>query len=204
MKLFKHYLHALGLGILFLLPITGYSAQQPTGTETATFAGGCFWCVESDFDKIAGVIATVSGYIGGHLENPTYEQVSAGGSGHAEAVQITFDPKRISYAGLLDIFWRNVDPTQSDRQFCDVGSQYRPAIFYHNEQQKLLAEQSKQVLDKAKPFKEPIVVEITEATVFYPAEEYHQDYYNKNPIRYKYYRYSCGRDQRLKELWGGL
>ncbi|MFC1602073.1 peptide-methionine (S)-S-oxide reductase MsrA [Pseudomonadota bacterium] len=201
MRLFKHYLHALGLGALFLSTF-GHATQQQAATETATFAGGCFWCMESDFDKVAGVIATVSGYMGGHLQNPTYEQVSAGKSGHAEVVQITFDPARIDYAGLLDIFWRNVDPTQSDRQFCDVGSQYRPGIFYHNEQQRVLAEQSKQTLDKTKSFKEPIVIEITEATVFYPAEKYHQDYHNKNPVRYKYYRYSCGRDQRLKALWG--
>ena len=180
MRLFKSYRYLLGL-VLFSFSVSGHTAQQPVVTETATFAGGCFWCVESDFDKVAGVIATVSGYIGGHLQNPTYEQVSAGNSGHAEVVQITFDPTRIDYAGLLDIFWRNVDPTYADRQFCDVGSQYRPEIFYHNEQQKVLAEQSKQILEKTKSFREPIAVEITEATVFYPAEGYHQDYHKQKP-----------------------
>jgi len=200
MRWFKSCRYLLGVIMLFSLSMPGPASSQPT--ETATFAGGCFWCVESDFDKVDGVLATVSGYIGGHLENPTYEQVSAGGSGHAEAVQITFDPAKIDYVGLLDIFWRNVDPTHANRQFCDVGSQYRPEIFYHNEQQRVLAEQSKERLEKTKPFKESVVVEITQATVFYPAEDYHQDYYKKNPIRYKYYRYSCGRDERLKALWG--
>jgi len=197
----KRLFRSLGVGLLFLFSIPGHTAQ-PTATETATFAGGCFWCMESAFDKVAGVTDVVSGYIGGHLQNPTYKQVSAGGTGHAEAVQVTFDPARIDYAGLLDIFWRNVDPTQSNRQFCDVGSQYRPGIFFHDEQQRVLAEQSRQMLEKAKPFKEPIVVEITQATLFYPAEEYHQDYHKKNPIRYNYYKLSCGRDQRLKALWG--
>ena len=200
MRLFKNYLPLLGLGLTILIPMTGHTAQQPT--ETATFAGGCFWCVESDFDKVDGVISTVSGYIGGHQQNPTYEQVSAGGSGHAEAVQITFDPARIDYVGLLEIFWRTIDPTVANRQFCDVGSQYRPEIFYHTEQQRVWAEESKQMLEQTKLFKAPIVVEITEATIFYPAEEYHQDYHNKNPIRYKYYRYGCGRDERLEALWG--
>ncbi len=198
MRLFK----LLGLAMLFSFSMPGHSAQPPAATETATFAGGCFWCMESDFEKVPGVVDVVSGYIGGHLQNPTYKQASAGGSGHAEAIQITFDPARIDYVGLLEIFWRNIDPTQADRQFCDIGSQYRPAIFYHNEQQRAWAEASKQMLEQTKPFKEPIVVEITAATVFYPAEEYHQDYHKKNPIRYRYYRYSCGRDQRLKSLWG--
>jgi len=202
MRLFKYYLHLLGLGMLFSFSMSVHSAQPPAATKTATFAGGCFWCMESDFEKVPGVIDVVSGYIGGQLQNPTYKQVSAGGSGHAEAIQITFDPARIDYVGLLEIFWRNIDPTQADRQFCDIGSQYRPGIFYHNEQQQAWAEQSRQMLEQTKPFKEPIVVEITQATVFYPAEEYHQDYHKKNPIRYRYYRYSCGRDQRLKALWG--
>jgi len=197
----KRLFRLLGVGLLFLFSVPGHTAQ-PTVTETATFAGGCFWCMESAFDKVAGVTDVVSGYIGGHLQNPTYKQVSAGGTGHAEAVQVTFDPARIDYAGLLDIFWRNVDPTQSNRQFCDVGSQYRPGIFFHDEQQRVLAEQSRQTLEKTKPFKESIVVEITQATLFYPAEEYHQDYHKKNPIRYNYYKLSCGRDQRLKALWG--
>jgi peptide-methionine (S)-S-oxide reductase len=170
--------------------------------EVATFAGGCFWCMEAPFDKLPGVISVTVGYTGGHVKNPTYEQVSAGGTGHAESVQIVYDPGKISYEKLLDIFWHNIDPTVKDRQFCDIGSQYRSAIFYHNEEQKVLAQKSKEALEKSKPFKGPIVTEITPASEFYPAEEYHQHYYKKNPIRYKYYRYGCGRDQRLEQLWG--
>jgi peptide-methionine (S)-S-oxide reductase len=170
--------------------------------EVATFAGGCFWCMEAPFDKLPGVLSVTVGYTGGHVKNPTYEQVSAGGTGHAESVQIVYDPGKISYEKLLDIFWRNIDPTVKDRQFCDIGSQYRSAIFYHNEEQKALAQKSKEALEKNKPFKGPIVTEITPASEFYPAEEYHQHYYKKNPIRYKYYRYGCGRDRRLEELWG--
>jgi len=170
--------------------------------ETATFAGGCFWCMEAPFDKLPGVISVTVGYTGGKVNNPTYEQVSAGGTGHAEAVQVAYDPSRIGYARLLDVFWHNTDPTVVDRQFCDVGSQYRTGIFYHTEEQRLAALQSKEALGKTKPFKEPIVTEVTQAGEFYPAEEYHQHYYKKNPIRYRYYRASCGRDGRLKELWG--
>jgi peptide-methionine (S)-S-oxide reductase len=169
---------------------------------TATFAGGCFWCVEADFDKIDGVISTTSGYIGGRTANPTYKEVSAGGTGHTEAVQIVFDPARISYRKLVDRLWTTIDPTVKDQQFCDVGSQYRTGIFYHDEQQRKDAEASKAAIEKAKPFKQPIVTEITMATKFTPAEEYHQDYYLKNPIRYRYYRNGCGRDARLKQLWG--
>ncbi len=176
-------------------------APQP---EKATFAGGCFWCMEDPFDKLPGVVAVTAGYTGGHKKNPTYEEVSAGGTGHAEAVQIVYDPGKVSYEKLLDIFWHNIDPTVKDRQFCDVGNQYRSAIFYHTEEQQTLAEQSMRELEKNKPFKEPIVTEVVPATEFYPAEEYHQHYYKKNPLRYKYYRYSCGRDQRLQELWGSL
>jgi len=194
-------LKLFSLGLLFF-SMSAHTAPPQTATKTATFAGGCFWCMESAFDQIAGVTAVISGYIGGHLQNPTYEQVSAGSTGHAEAVQITFDPTRIDYAGLLDIFWRNIDPTQANRQFCDVGSQYRPEIFVHDEQQREQAEASKRALESVKTFKEPIVVAITEATTFYPAEEYHQDYHKKNPVRYNYYKYSCGREQRLKMLWG--
>ena len=166
----------------------------------ATFAGGCFWCMEPPYDKLDGVISTISGYAGGTKKNPTYEEVSAGKTGHTEVVQITYDPKKITYDKLLEVFWRNVDPLTPNRQFCDVGSQYRTAIFYHDETQKRLAEESKKAL--AKRFKEPIVTEIVAYTEFYPAEDYHQDYYIKNPLRYKYYRYSCGRDQRLEALWG--
>jgi peptide-methionine (S)-S-oxide reductase len=170
--------------------------------EKATFAGGCFWCMQPPFDKLDGVISTTAGYTGGHTKNPTYEEVSAGGTGHAESVQIVYDPAKTSYEKLLDVFWHNIDPTVKDRQFCDTGNQYRTAIFYHNEMQRKLAEASKISLEKTKPFKGPIVTEITRATEFYPAEEYHQEYYKKNPIRYKFYRYTCGRDRRLRELWG--
>jgi peptide-methionine (S)-S-oxide reductase len=170
-------------------------------TEIATFAGGCFWCMEPPFDKLDGVISTTSGYTGGHQANPTYKQVSAGNTGHTEAIQIEYDPAVISYEKLLSVFWKNIDPTTADRQFCDHGSQYRSGIFYHDESQKNAAEKSLQELQQTKPFDDPIVTEITAATVFYPAEEYHQDYYRKNPLRYKYYRYACGRDQRLEKLW---
>jgi peptide-methionine (S)-S-oxide reductase len=169
---------------------------------TATLAGGCFWCVESDFDKVDGVISTTSGYIGGGKTNPTYQEVSAGGTGHTEAVQIVFDPSRVSYRALVDRFWTTIDPTVKDQQFCDVGSQYRSGIFFHDDEQRREAEASKAAVEKSKPFKQPIVTEITMATTFYPAEEYHQDYYLKNPIRYRYYRNGCGRDARLKQLWG--
>lgn len=173
-----------------------------TNLETAIFAGGCFWCMEPPFEKLAGVSSVTSGYTGGKTGNPRYEEVSAGGTVHAEAVEIRFDPAKVSYAQLLQVFWHNIDPTVRNRQFCDSGSQYRTAIFYRSEEQKKLALQSKATLEKAKPFLEPIVTEITPASRFYPAEEYHQDYYRKNPLRYKYYRHSCGRDKRLKELWG--
>lgn len=178
------------------------SPAETLALEKATFAGGCFWCMEAPFDKLDGVAGVTSGYTGGTLKNPTYEQVSAGGTGHAEAVQIIYDPARISYARLLEIFWRNIDPTVKDRQFCDSGNQYRSGIFYHNEEQRRAAMQSKAALEKNKPFREAIVTEIVPASAFYPAEEYHQGYYKKNPLRYKYYRSGCGRDKRLKELWG--
>lgn len=166
----------------------------------ATFAGGCFWCTESDFDKVEGVVSTTSGFIGGHKENPTYKEVSSGGTGHTEAVQIRYDPDTVSYQELLDVFWVNHDPTTNERQFCDRGSQYRPGVFYYNDEQKRQAQAYKEAVESEVSF--PVVTEITEATEFYPAEEYHQDYYKKNPLRYKYYRFSCGRDKRLEELWG--
>lgn len=177
-------------------------ATSGDGLETATFAGGCFWCVEEAFDEVEGVISTTSGYTGGHKKDPTYRQVSAGGTGHAEAVQVVYDPKKVGYGDLLKVFWRNIDPTTPNKQFCDTGSQYRSAIFYHDEMQKRLAEESRRALEKSKPFKEPIVTEITMASEFYVAEEYHQDYHNKNPVRYKFYTFGCGRAARLKELWG--
>ena len=170
--------------------------------EKAAFAGGCFWCMETEFDKLEGVKSVISGYTGGHKKNPTYEEVSSGVTGHAESIEVTYDPAVISYSKLLDVFWHNIDPTVKDRQFCDVGAQYRTAIWYYNEEQRRLAEESKKALEKSHRFKGPIYTEITKATQFYPAEDYHQKYYQKNPLRYKFYRYNCGRDQRLKELWG--
>jgi peptide-methionine (S)-S-oxide reductase len=179
----------------------GHAASGPR-LEKALFAGGCFWCMEPAFDKLEGVKAVISGYTGGHKKNPTYEEVSSGVTGHAEAIEVTYDPAVISYSNLLDVFWHNIDPTVKNRQFCDVGAQYRAAIWYQNEEQRRLAEESKKALEKSRRFKGPIYTEITAATEFYPAEGYHQKYYQKNPLRYKFYRYNCGRDQRLKELWG--
>ena len=175
---------------------------SPPGSRVATFAGGCFWCMEAPFDKLDGVLATTSGYIGGTKTNPSYEEVSSGGTGHAEAVQVLYDPKKIAYEKLLEVFWRNVDPTVKDRQFCDVGTQYRTGIFVHDDGQRRAADASKAAIEKSKPFKDAIVTPIVAATEFWPAEEYHQDYYLKNPVRYGYYRTGCGRDARLKQLWG--
>jgi len=201
--------YLLMLSVAVLLINFAHAQNDESGTmsmagtyQTATFAGGCFWCVESDFDKISGVIETVSGYMGGHVLNPSYKQVSAGGTGHAEVVRVTFDPQQVSYQQLLRVFWRSIDPTARDRQFCDKGRQYRSAIFYQNEQQQQLAELSRQELQASKPFTAEIVTEIVPEKTFYPAEDYHQNYYKRNPLRYKYYRHSCGRDQRLRELWG--
>jgi peptide-methionine (S)-S-oxide reductase len=174
----------------------------PPTTAKAVFAGGCFWCVEADFDKVEGVVSTTSGYTGGSVANPSYEQVSGKHTGHAEAVEIVFDPKRVTYAQLVEHFWRTIDPTTKDRQFCDAGNPYRTAIFAQDAEQLKLAQASKAALDKTKPFKEPIVTEVVMGGPFYPAEDYHQDYYKKNPVRYNYYRLSCGRDARVKELWG--
>jgi peptide-methionine (S)-S-oxide reductase len=174
--------------------------SEPPKTAIATFAGGCFWCVEADFDKVAGVITTTSGYTGGRTVNPTYEQVSAGGTGHAEAVEIAYDPAKVTFEKLLDVFWHNIDPLARNAQFCDHGNQYRTAIFYHDDSERSAAEASKAAVQKH--FKEPIQTEVTPAGPFYKAEEYHQDYHVKNPIRYKFYRFNCGRDARLDELWG--
>ncbi len=170
--------------------------------EKATFAGGCFWCMVPPFENLDGVVSVTSGYTGGHKKDPTYEEVSSGTTGHAESVEIVYDPSRTSYARLLDVFWHNIDPTVKDRQFCDVGNQYRSAIFYHSEEQKRLAEESKKAIEESKKLPGPIYTQIVPASEFYRAEEYHQDYYKKNPIRYKFYRWNCGRDQRLKEIWG--
>jgi len=176
-------------------------AQTAPKQEIATFAGGCFWCTEADFDKVPGVISTTSGFIGGTVANPSYQQVTSGTTGHTEAVEIVFDPARVTYQQLLDVFWRNHDPLAKDRQFCDRGDMYRPGIFVHSEAQRTLAEASKK---QAQSRFSPRVVhtEITKASTFYKAEDYHQDYYEKNPVRYKLYRFNCGRDQRLEELWG--
>lgn len=196
---------ALGGGVTLVAAQGGAAAAAqaaPAGTAVATFAGGCFWCVESDFDKVPGVISTTSGYTGGSVANPSYEQVSSKRTGHAEVVRIVFDPKQVSYETLLNKFWHSIDPTTKDRQFCDSGSPYRSAIFTHDAAQAAAAAASLAALEKSKPFKEPIVTTIEAAGPFYEAEGYHQDYYKKNPVRYNYYRLSCGRDARLKQLWG--
>jgi peptide-methionine (S)-S-oxide reductase len=200
------WLRALLLALAVVLPARAADMapqpEVPPGYQTAVFAGGCFWCMEPPFDKLDGVVSTTSGYIGGMLRNPTYEQIGGGRTGHIEAVMVVFDPKRVGYEKLLEVFWRNHDPLTANAQFCDHGTQYRAGIFYLDDEQKRLAEQSKQALVDAKRFNRPIVTEITKATEFWPAEVYHQDYYVKNPIRYKFYRFSCGRDARLEELWG--
>ena len=184
-------------------PDSGALATDKTlpASSTAIFAGGCFWCTEADFEKVPGVNKVESGYIGGHLPNPTYQQVSAGGSGHTEAVRVMYDPSKVSYAQLLDTFWHNIDPNVKNAQFCDVGNQYRSGIYYLDDIQRLAAESSKQALIKSRRFPS-IFTEIEQAKKFYVAEQYHQDYYKKNPLRYQYYRHSCGRDARLEALWG--
>lgn len=181
-------------------PSIGEGIENSQEKAVATFAGGCFWCVQKDFDGVKGVISTTSGYTGGNIHNPTYEEVSAGGTGHVEAVEVVYDPKRVSYEELLNFYFHNIDPTRNDGQFCDKGKQYRPVIFYHSEDQKKLAENYRQKLIESKKI-HPILVEIVPVATFYPAEEYHQKYYEKNPLSYKFYRYNCGRDKRLKELW---
>ena len=184
--------------LLFSFLIFSLFADEENRLETATFAGGCFWCMEPPYDKTDGVVSTRVGYAGGTVENPTYEQVSAGGTGHAEAIQVVFDPNKVSYEELLQIFWHNIDPTVKDKQFCDTGNQYRSAIFYENDEQKRLAEKSKEELLQTFP---QVYTEIVPLEKFWLAEDYHQNYYQKNPVRYKFYRFSCGRDRRLRELW---
>jgi len=179
---------------------TEAAKAPPAGLAVATFAAGCFWCTESDFDKVTGVVSTTSGYTGGRKANPTYYEVGSGRTGHAEAVRVVFDPKKVSYQHLLDVYWRNVDPVDARGQFCDKGSQYRPEIFVHDAEQKKLALASKAAVEKK--LKRPVVVKVTPASTFYVAEDYHQNYYQKNPVRYKFYRYNCGRDARLEALWG--
>jgi len=180
---------------------TGLAAAGATSGK-AYFAGGCFWCMEEVFEKVEGVLSATSGYMGGTVSNPTYEEVSAGRTGHAESVEVVYDPAKVSYPKLLDAFWRNVDPITPNAQFCDHGNQYRSAIFFQTEDEKRASDSSKQVIEQSRRFKEPIVTQIVMAPQFYPAEEYHQDFYKKNPIRYKLYKYNCGRAQRLEELWG--
>jgi peptide-methionine (S)-S-oxide reductase len=194
---------ALGGGLTAASAADGRAPFEPgPGQAMATFAGGCFWCMEPPFDELDGVVATISGYTGGTAQDPDYEQVSAGGTGHAEAVRVLYDPERISYARLLEVFWRNIDPVTANRQFCDAGEQYRSAIFVHDEAQARAAEASRDALVQSGRLAGRIVTEITPASTFHPAEDYHQDYYRKNPVRYKYYRFNCGRDERLRELWG--
>jgi peptide-methionine (S)-S-oxide reductase len=203
--LLRRFAFAASASVLLALSASAQTAPAATATVTsakAIFAGGCFWCVESDFDRLPGVISTTSGYTGGKTLNPTYEQVSSHTTGHAEVVQVVYDPAKVSYEKLVEYYWRSIDPTVKDRQFCDHGSPYRTGIFVQDAAQLKIATESRAALEKSKPFKEPIVTEITMASTFYPAEEYHQDYYKKNPIRYQYYRNSCGRDARVKQLWG--
>jgi len=196
---------ALGFVLAFAAATAAIASEPlkvPPGRAVAIFAGGCFWCMEGPFDNVPGVEATISGYEGGRTASPTYEQVSSGSTGHAESVAVIYDPKKVGYDKLLDVFWHNIDPTTKDRQFCDGGSQYRTAIFFTDEAQRKAAEASKAAVEKSKPFREPVVTELTMAGPFWPAEDYHQDYYKKNPVRYNLYRTGCGRDARLKQLWG--
>lgn len=193
--------YSLALGLAALVLSLGSHAGEDD-SAVAVFAGGCFWCTEADFDKLPGVLETTSGYIGGAIENPTYEEVSSGRSGHFEAVQVRFDPRQTSYAKLLEAFWPTIDPVNGNGQFCDNGPQYRSAIFYLDAEQQRLAEASKTALAASGRLQQPIATVIQAATTFYAAEDYHQDYHTKNPLRYSYYRHGCGRDQRLQELWG--
>lgn len=187
-----------------LMAVCTLAAVSPAraAEAVATFAGGCFWCTESDFEKVPGVVSAVSGYTGGAVDRPSYQEVSAGGTGHAEAVEIRFDPAQVSYERLLEIYWHSIDPYTADAQFCDRGQQYRSAIFFHDDAQRATAERTRAELAKRYPDRPPIVTGIVAAGRFWPAEAYHQDYYKKNPVRYRYYRWGCGRDQRLDELWG--
>jgi peptide-methionine (S)-S-oxide reductase len=191
----KALVAALALALSGLAPRAASAAE-----ETAIFAGGCFWCMEPPFEALPGVVSVTSGYTGGTKPDPGYEEVSAGGTGHAEAVEIVYDPEKVSYEKLLDVFWHNIDPTVSDRQFCDVGHQYRSAIFVRDAAQRKAAEASLAAVQKKLGV--PVKTQIVDAGPFYPAEDYHQDYYKKNPARYRYYRWGCGRDARLAELWG--
>lgn len=197
----KHTVFAALLVAVSANAMAEATSTTPAQTATAIFAGGCFWCVEADFEKLEGVIAAESGYTGGSVANPTYEEVSAGRTGHTEAVKLTYDPAKVSYETLVEFFWRHIDPTVKDQQFCDHGSQYRSAIFWGNDQERAVVEKSRDALVKRGLFSK-IYTEIGAASTFYSAEGYHQDYYKKNPVRYNYYRFSCGRDERVKEVWG--
>ena len=190
--------------LLFMLGVCAACLANGQTLSTATFALGCFWCGEEAFEKVPGVMSVTSGYTDGRTKGPSYEQVSSGATGHAEAIEVKFDPARVSYEKLLDVFWINHDPTTLDRQFCDRGSPYRPAVYWHDETQKQQAEAAKAKYERLKTFKEPLLTPIVKASEFWPAEEYHQDYYKKNPVRYKYYSTTCGRYARLNELWGPL
>ena len=199
---------AVTYGLAFIAMLAGHlavaeqPAAGPVSVAKAYFAGGCFWCMEEAFEKVDGVLEVVSGYMGGTVKNPTYEEVSAGKTGHAESVEVRYDPAKVSYTQLLEAFWRNIDPVTPDAQFCDHGNQYRAAIFYQGEAEKRAAEESRQAIEQSKRFSTPIVTQLTAASDFYPAEEYHQDFYKKNPVRYKFYKFTCGRAQRLETLWG--
>ncbi|MDF0650725.1 MAG: peptide-methionine (S)-S-oxide reductase MsrA [Nitrospira sp.] len=195
----------MAVGLMTCTLLTGWpssSVQSAPTSAKAYFAGGCFWCMEEAFEKVDGVIAVVSGYMGGTVSNPTYEQVSDGHTGHAESIEVTYDPNKVTYQKLLDAFWRNIDPVMPNAQFCDHGTQYRAVVFYSTEEEKRLSEESKRAIEQSKRLPAPIVTQLVQATTFYAAEDYHQDYYKKNPLRYKYYKYSCGRAQRLEALWG--
>ncbi len=196
---------ALICGALALVSAEEQTSETPNaapGLAKATFAGGCFWCMEPPFDKLDGVISTTSGYTGGQRRHPTYGEVSSGRTAHAEAVEVVYDPAKITYAQLLDVFWINIDPLTRNRQFCDRGAQYRTAIFFHDGEQERLARETKRRIEESGRFADPVVTQIVEAGEFWAAEDYHQNYYSKNPIRYKFYRFNCGRDRRLKKLWG--
>ena len=200
--MFRAILALLVLSATLAAPAVAQSPAEKPKQAVATFAGGCFWCTEADFDKVKGVISTTSGYTGGQVANPTYRQVSAGGTGHAEAVKVVYDPSQVTYEKLLQVFWHSIDPLAKDRQFCDSGDQYRSAIFVHGAEQRRAAEASKKAIEASGRFKQPVQTQIVDAGAFYDAEDYHQDYYLKNPTKYKFYRWNCGRDQRLQELWG--
>ena len=198
-------LSVLAVAVFLIGILNVQSTSQAAAGSTpgkAYFAGGCFWCMEEVFEKVEGVLSATSGYMGGTVSNPTYEEVSAGRTGHAESVEVVYDPAKVSYQKLLDVFWHNVDPITPNAQFCDHGSQYRSAIFFQTDEEKRASDASKQAIEQSRRFTEPIVTQIVVTSKFYPAEEYHQDFYKKNPVRYKLYKYNCGRAQRLEALWG--